>query len=137
MPRLSTPRILPTSMRNDQRARHLDAGAHVGRAADDRQRFTAADIDLAQAQAIGIGMVRDREHAGDDDAAKRRRDRPQRFDLEAGHGEPFGELGGRDRRIAEFAQPGFGELHAAAVAQANWRRNRESPSKKRRRSSMP
>ena len=44
-----------------------------------------------------------------------------------------------DRRIAELAQPGFGELHARAVVgrHANCGRKRRSPSKNRRRSFTP
>ena len=95
----------------DQRARRLHAGAHVGRAADDGERLGRADVDLADAQAIGVRVRRDRQHLGDDDAAERRRDRAQVLDLEPGHRQPLGELGRADRRIAELAQPGFGELH--------------------------
>ena len=123
----------------DARQRHLDAGAHVRRAADDLQRLAAAGVHLADAQLVGVRMLGDLEHLGDDDAVERRRRRPQVLDLEPGHGQPLGELGGRDRRIAELAQPGFGELHVARGGgqAANWRRKRRSPSKKRRRSSMP
>jgi hypothetical protein len=61
-------------------------------------------------------MLGDLEHLGDDDAVERRRRRTQVLDLEAAHRQALGELGGRDRRIAELAQPGFGELHVGVRA---------------------
>ena len=59
------------------------------------------------------------------------------LDLEAGHRQPLARARAVvERRIAELAQPGFGELHGES-AQANWRRKRRSFSKNRRRSSTP
>ena len=95
----------------DERARHLDAGANVGRAADDGKRLRRADVDHAQAQSIGIRVRLDRAHRAHDDAMKRRRHCTYRFDLEPRHGQALGQLGRADRRIAELAQPGFRELH--------------------------
>ena len=69
---------------------------------------------------------------------ERRRHRAQVFDFHARHRQQVGQLRGGQRRIAELAQPGFGELHRRLVpAQLNCDRKRRSPSKNRRRSSMP
>ncbi len=71
----------------------------------------APTFDLAHAQPIGVRMTLDRHDVADDHAGEGWRDRTQLFDLHAGHGEQLGQRFGGDRRIAELAQPGLGELH--------------------------
>src|SRR5947208_3410392 len=74
-------------LRADLGARHLDAGAHVGRAAHDFERPLAAGVDDADAEAVRIRMACHFEDTADDDAAERRRDRAGLLDLHAGHRE--------------------------------------------------
>ncbi len=92
-------------------AGHADAHARVGRAADDGQQLGPAHIDLAHAQAIGIGMLLGSLDLADDDLGERRCHGLQLLHLQAGHGQGVGQLLGGQRRIAELAQPGFGKLH--------------------------
>jgi hypothetical protein len=126
MPRLSTPRILPTSMRTarsrllggrqlgaDERARRLHPGAHVRRAADDRERLASADVDRADAQPIGVRMRLDRSTLATttprNGGARRASPRPRGRPSSAAR-----QLDGADRRIAELAQPGLGNCIAAS-----------------------
>ena len=93
-----------------QRARHFDARPRVGRAAHDLQRL-AARIHLAHAQTVGIGVLLRRLDFGHHDLAERRRGRAGFFHLKAAHRQGVSQLLGIQRRVAELAQPGFGELH--------------------------
>jgi hypothetical protein len=70
MPKLSTPRNLPTLIKKGltiiawrqhgthRGARHLDARTRIGCATDNAQQLWLTHIHLANAQAIGIGMLR-------------------------------------------------------------------------------
>jgi len=62
-------------------ARHLEPGCRVRGAAHDGDGRRFADVDLAHAQAVGIGMLLSRQDLGHHHVAERRRDRRQRFDL--------------------------------------------------------
>ena len=93
-------------------AGHADAGARIGRAADDGERRSAAHVHLAHAQAIGVGMLHGLLDLADDDLRERGRHGRQFLDLQAGHGQGLGQFLGGQGRIAEFTQPGFGELHS-------------------------
>ena len=95
-----------------QRAGHLDADARVGRTADDVEQRIPADVDLAYAQAVRVGMLHGLLDLADDDAAERRRHGASLFDFEAAHGERLGQFGTGQRRVAELAQPGLGKLHS-------------------------
>ena len=130
MPWLSTPRSLPSLMRNglvalarrrqlgaDQRQRHLDAGAHVRRAADDvraarrRRRPPGRRAAGRRSGCLATSSTSPTTTPWNGGATGRRS-----LDLQAGHRQPVGELGGRDRRVAELAQPGLGELHVVSSA---------------------
>jgi hypothetical protein len=89
-------------------ARHGDRlpGRHIGRATDDRCRLRLADLHLADAQAIGIGMAERLEHAADDVViAGRRAVAEPPFGLRTGQRQPRGELLGGERRVAVLTQP--------------------------------
>jgi hypothetical protein len=70
-----------------------------------------ADIDLAHAQAIGIGVLLCTFDFTNDDACKGRRYRLKFFNLQARHGEGFGELFGVEGWVAKLTQPRFRKLH--------------------------
>ena len=77
-----------------------------------KPHFTkAARIHLAHAQTVGIGVLLRRLDFGHHDLAERRRGRAGFFHLKAAHRQGVSQLLGIQRRIAELAQPGFGELH--------------------------
>ena len=114
-----------------QGARHAQADGDIRRTADDGRRLAATGIDLADIQTVGIRMLDDFQHLGDDDVVELGRDRLQSFDFEAGHGQQMGQFLARQPGVDEGAQPGFGEFHA------NCLRKRRSPSKNRRRSLTP
>ena len=95
--------------------RHLDAGTRVRRTADDIEQGALPGVDLAHAQAVGVGMLNDFLDFADHDARERRRDRAQFFHLQPAHGEGVGNLLRGQRRIAEFTQPGLGKLHLVGV----------------------
>ena len=122
-----------------QRQRHADARPRVRRTAHHLQQASGrmrARIDAANLQLVGVRMRRCGHDGADDDAVERGRHRAQRFDLHARHRQQLGQGRGRQRRIAEGAQPAFGELHRC-LAQRNCDRKRRSPSKNRRRSATP
>ena len=103
----------------DQCQRHADAHTRVGRAADDLQRPVGrmrAGQHLAHAQAVGIGVLHRLDDLGHDHALARRRHGAGVFHLQPGHGQQVGQFGGGDGRVAELAQPGFGELHGSGRA---------------------
>jgi hypothetical protein len=52
----------------------------------------------------------------DHDLGERGRGGAQVFHLQPTHGERVGQLLGGQRRVAEFAQPGLGELHVVLYA---------------------
>ena len=56
----------------------------------------------------------------DDDLGEGWCHRLELFDLQAGHGEGIGELLGIERRVAEFAQPGFWKLHGETLFLFLW-----------------
>ena len=58
-----------------------------------------------------FGMLHGFLDLADHDPGERRRDRAQFFHLQPAHGERVGQLLRGQRRVAEFAQPGLGELH--------------------------
>ena len=94
-----------------QRAGHTDADAGVRCAADDLQQLRLADIHLAHAQAVGIGVLFGFLDLADHDGGEGRRHGRQLFHFQAGHGQGIGQLLGGERRVAEAAEPGFGKLH--------------------------
>ena len=99
----------------DQGDRHLDTNAGIRRATDDIEQLRLSHIDLAHAQTVRIGVLHRLLDFAHNDVAKRRRDGLDLFNFKAGHGERFGQLLGGQGRVAEFAQPGFGELHSGVI----------------------
>ena len=116
--------------RADLGERRLHPRAHVRRAADDFQPFTAS-VDSAEGELVGVGMPAHLEDLRHHHAAELRADRLVSLDLEPGHRQALGQRRARHRRVAETAQPALGNVHS------NCERKRRSPSKNRRISSMP
>ncbi len=79
MPWLSTPRSLPSLIRKGlpssaggssaptRAARHPDAHARIGRAAHDVEQGALPHVDLAHAQAVGVGVLDGLLDLADDD----------------------------------------------------------------------
>jgi hypothetical protein len=94
MPFDSSPRILPAfsvkpgarHMGAGRREHALHAGARIGRAADDLDD-AAAGIDLADAQAVGIGVLHGLDHVADDEGLQAAALSVDALDLEAEIGE--------------------------------------------------
>ena len=112
--------------RAGQRHGNRLTGGDVRRAADDRRRPVAvagalAEVDLAHAQAIGVRVRLDVEHAPDDEAACiGHAVVVNRLDLRAGHRQALLDLAHAQRRIAVFAQPCQRDAHQ------NWSKKRRS-----------
>ena len=96
-------------------AGHANAHARIGCAADDGQQRGAAHIDLAHAQAVGVGVLRGFFDFTDDDFGERRGNGGELFDLQPGHGQGVGQSLRGQRRVAKFAQPGFRKLHGQTL----------------------
>ena len=77
----------------------LRPASDVRRAADDLLRFAAADIDTADIQPIGVGVLVDFEHVGHDNLVEGGRDALLLFDFEAGHGQQVRKLLARKARV--------------------------------------
>jgi hypothetical protein len=105
MPRLSTPRSLPTpilkglpSAPGGSSAPTVASGTGCRRAHWARRRRSAAarppaaGVDLAHAQPVGLRVRLGAQDLGHDHAAERRRHRAQLFDLHAGHGQQVGQF---------------------------------------------
>ena len=115
-----------------QRHRHGLTGGHVGGAADDRLRVAAADVDLADAEPVGVGVLLGLEHAaGDERGHVPHADAVQPLELVARQREPVGHLRGAEPGVAVGAQPGERDPHAPAP---NWSSRRRSLSNSIRRS---
>ena len=98
-----------------QGARHTDAHAGVGCATHDVQQTALPHIHLANAQAVGVGVLNGFFDLTHNDFVERGRHGLELFHFEAGHGQGVSQLLGRQGRVAEFAQPGFGKLHVACL----------------------
>ena len=96
-------------------ARHTDAHARIGRAANDVQQLGAAHVDLADAQAVGVGVLHGFLDFTDHDAGEGRRHGVEFFHFQTSHGQGVGQLLGRQCRVAVFAQPGFRKLHSQTL----------------------
>ena len=82
------------------------ARADVRRTADDLRRGRAADVDHAQAEAVGVGVAQALEHAADDEVLGRGDAVVlDPLDLGAGHRQPLGERGGVELGGAVLVQP--------------------------------
>ena len=102
----------------DRRARHTDTCPRIGRTTHDVEQRSRANIHLANAQAVRVGMLRNRLDFADHDAAEWRGNRLERFHFQASHGERIRQLLGAQRGIAKSAQPGFRELHGGEIKSA-------------------
>lgn len=80
-----------TDLGADGRQRRDQARARVRRAAHDLQRRGASGIDLANLQAIGLGMPVRRHDTGDNHAIERFTERGHVLDLEADRGQHLGQ----------------------------------------------
>ena len=120
MPRLSTPRMVPTprvmflpGMKVPGGREHADeTGTRVRRAAHDlHRRGTVAGIDHADPQPIRVGVLLGGDHARDGERRQRLRLVLDVLDLKPDHGELVGELFQRLVGFEMFLQPGEGEFH--------------------------
>ena len=84
-------------------------GGDVGSAADDFQ-LLGASADHTEAQPVGVGMRADVGHMADVDLAPASDDLDL-ADLDAGHGQPVGQLLGRQVNIHILLEPGNGHFH--------------------------
>ena len=107
-------------------ARDPDAHARVRCAADDVQQLGAAHIHLADAQTVGVGMLRGFLDFTDHDAGEGRRHRIQLFHFQTGHGQGIGQLLGGQVGVAVFAQPGFRKLHSQTLGRSGQLHRRRS-----------
>ena len=96
-------------------AGNADAHARIGRTADDVQQLGATHVHLADAQAVGIGMLHGFLDFTDNNAGERRRHRIQLFHFQTGHGQGVGQLLGGQVGVAVLAQPGFRKLHSQTL----------------------
>ena len=87
----------------DERAGNADADARIGCAADDVEQLSLADIDLADAQTVGIGMLLGFLDFAHHDMGKGRCHGLEFFDLQTGHGQRFSELCRAHCGVAESA----------------------------------
>ena len=85
--------------------RRAHARAHVGGPAHHGKQLPGARVDPAQAEPVRARMASDLDHVGDHDSPKPARDGLDAVDLEAGAGEPGGELAGGQRRVHPLPQP--------------------------------
>ena len=101
-------------------ARHTNAHAGIGRATHDVEQSALPHIDLAHAQAIGVGVLHGFLDFTDHNLCERRGHGLEFFHFKTGHGQGVGQLLGRQGRVAEFAQPGFGKLHGSCLVYRTW-----------------
>ena len=88
---------------------HLDALRGIGSAAHNLQQLARAVVHLANAQAIGIGMLFNGGDQADHHVFESGRSRLDIFDLQAGHGELVAQFFGTQLGIHKAAQPRFGK----------------------------
>ena len=112
MPCDSTPRSLLAlilkslgSTAPGQRKRHLVADFVILRAADDLPRLAGAIVHLANAQPVGIRMLRRCDDLRDDHMVEVRAARFDAFDLDAGQGEQVGQLPDVVGQFDKFTEP--------------------------------
>jgi len=96
----------------------LHAGARIGRAADDLDQ-TAAGVDDADFQPIGVGVLLGFDDGSDDEAVVFARRVLDRLNLEADAGQRFDDLVERGRGVEVVLEPGEGEFHRGSVCTAS------------------
>ncbi len=103
--------LLAGDIRARRREDALQPRARIGRAADDLHEVARARIDLADAQPVGVRMLRRFDDPSNPEVFQLRGGVVHIFDLEADAGERLdnlGETGGCDEMLFE---PGEGEFH--------------------------
>ena len=112
---------LEAAGRND-RTRHAEyadqAGAGIGRAADDLQRIAFAGIDGQHLQLVGIGMALCGQHLGDAETGQAVSGIFNPFDFQADGVQLGGNLLDRSFGFEVVLEPGQRELHARAPTPA-------------------
>ena len=119
MPRLSTPRMVPTLQRHilagnegaRRREHALHAGARIRRAAHHLDRIAGAGIDHADPQPVGVGMLLGLGDARDDERREQLGLVLDALDLEPDHGELVGDLAERMIGVEMLLEPAEGEFH--------------------------
>ena len=101
--------------RADLRERHDHSRFDVGRAAHDAQ-LTGAELDVGQANAIGIGVRNDIEDASNDDTVDVASGLVDGLDFQAELVERVGDVAGRGRDRRELADPREGRAHQNCLA---------------------
>ncbi len=108
-------------------------GLDIGGAAHDLRDVIAADVDPADAQAVGVGVAAGLEHLADDEVLERvDAVVVDGLDLRAGHREALLDLPGREAGVRVGVEPFQGRAH-----QPNCSRKRRSLSKSARMSVRP
>ena len=95
----------------------LHARARVGRAAHDLHD-SRAGIDLADAQAIGVGMLHGLDHVAHDEALQGLGRIGDALDFEAEHGQRIAHFGEARVGLDMLLEPGKRELHRATPSSA-------------------
>jgi len=90
---------------------HFHADPHIRCAAHDIENGAGLDVDLADIEAIRIGMLGHFQHFTDDDVGEWRRNSFHLFHFQAGHGEQMRQFIRIHLRIDHGTQPVFRELH--------------------------
>jgi hypothetical protein len=107
MPSDSTPRSFARPSYRDGLA-----GRDVRRAAHDLGDVVVADVDLAHAQAVGVGVAAGLQHLADDEVLERvDAVVVDRLDLRAGHGQALLDLARREAGVAVLGEPAQGCAH--------------------------
>ena len=139
MPRLSTPRIVPTPrvdvLARDEgagrREHALHAGARVRRAAHDLHRLAGAGVDHADAQPVGVRMLLGRDDIRDRVRRKRLGLVLDRLDLEPDARQRLDDLVEGGGGVEVVLQPGEGEFHASCSAGPRKRATRPTEARSR------
>jgi len=87
----------------------------IGRATNHLQGFGTAVVDLANPQAIRLGMRRDGHNACDHYPMERRRCRLDAVHFQAAHGQHMGQLLGSGHRLHPFFQPIVSKAHRSPI----------------------
>ena len=121
LPKLDLKRLTVGARRqlgSDCCAWHADAGTRIRRATHNMEQCSRANVHLAHAQTVCVGVLCNCLDFANHHAAERWRHRLQVFHFQACHGEGVGKLLGAQRRVAKGAQPGFRELHGGVKKSA-------------------
>ena len=90
---------------------NFDAHACIRCTTHDVKQSALPHVHLANAQAVSVGVLHSFFDFTHHDASERRCNGLEFFHFQTCHGQGIGQLLGGECGVAEFAQPGFGELH--------------------------